>query len=297
MIIKAGLIGNPLSHSLSPRLFRIFSAQLGETFSYSLLETRKPDLGRTVERIKALGWSGFNVTLPLKEAILPFLDSLSPGAGAIGAVNSVRINKGRLEGHNTDAFAVNLSLKEAGCLPRGRACVIWGAGGAARAAAWVLASGGAAAVAILSRSVSQGAGLAKYFTRLFPRVSFTAGPLSGAPRGSTVFVNATPLGMYAPLSPELRSGGPPGAFYLDFAYNPRPIRAPAPHTRQGPSAGPTPFLADRAGTVIPGIDLLIYQALKSAELYCGRRTGAREIVELKNIIRAGLLRKRYGKNR
>ena len=296
MTIKAGLIGSPLNHSLSPRLFKIFSARLGETFSYALLETRPPALGRTLDRIKTRGWNGFNVTLPLKETIIPFLDALSPGAAAIGAVNAVRIRNGRLEGYNTDAFAVKLALKEAGCRPRGRTCVIWGAGCAARAAAWVLAGGGAAAVAIRSRSAARGAGLAKHFARLFPRVSFSAGPFAGVARGSTVFVNATPLGMYAPLAPELLTGGPPGSFYLDFAYNPRPVAARAPHRRLCPS-GLTPFLEDRPGAVIPGLDLLIYQALKSAELYGGPRTGVREIVELKNVVRNGLLRQRYGNNR
>ncbi len=288
MTIKAGLIGSPLSHSLSPRLFKMFSSRLGEKFSYSLLETSEPGLRPALETIKARGWSGFNVTLPLKETVISFLDALSPGAAAIGAVNAVRIKNGRLEGYNTDAFAVKLALKEAGCLPRGRTCVIWGAGGAARAAAWILAAGGAAAVAIRSRSASRGTGLTKYFSRLFPRVSFKAGPFAGAPRGSTVFVNATPLGMYSPLPPELRFEAPPGSFYLDFAYSVRP--AQAPNHGACSSYGLTPFLEGRSGTVIPGIDLLIYQALKSAELYGARRMGTGRIVELKNAIRTGLFK-------
>ena len=119
--IKAGLIGNPLKQSLSPRLFRILSSRSGEKYSYALLETGGTGLKTALEKIKRGGWNGFNVTLPLKEKILPFLNALSPEAEAIGAVNAVRIEGGRLKGYNTDAAALKLALKEAGCRPRGRA--------------------------------------------------------------------------------------------------------------------------------------------------------------------------------
>jgi len=271
--ISAGLIGSPLTNSFSPRLFELFAARAGEKYSYSLLKTGPAGLGRALKRIKTSGWDGFNVTLPLKEKIIPFLDALSPEAKAIGAVNAVLITNGGLEGHNTDAFAVKFALKEAGCRLHGRAGVVWGAGGAAKAAAWVLAAGGAAAVEIRSRSVSRGAELAKRMSAAFPKVSFASKKFSGGPGGNfTVFVNATPLGMYAPLPPALRRNGPPGSFYLDFAYAP----------------GLTPFLENRDGVIIPGTDLLLYQALKSAELFGGRRVKSREIVELKNSFRKDL---------
>ena len=270
MTIKAGLIGCPLKKSLSPRLFNTFSPLLGEKYSYTLLETCETGMAPALKKIKSEGWAGFNVTLPLKEKILPFLDFLSPEAGAIGAVNAVRIKDGKLEGHNTDAAAMELALKDAGCRMRGRACVIWGAGGAARAAAWVLGSAGAKAVDIHNRSFSRTAGLVKKFSRLFPRTTFTARKFTDLPNSAAcLFVNATPLGMYKPLPSNLRFSGIPGSYYLDFAY----------------ASGLTPFLKDRAGRVISGIDLLIYQALKSSELYGGRRIKAREIVKLKDRIK------------
>ena len=271
--IKTGLIGYPLKKSFSPRLFKIFSSRLGGKYSYSLLETRGAGLARTLEKIKSSGWAGFNVTLPLKEKILPLLDSLSPEAKAILAVNAVRIKNGKLEGHNTDAAAVKLALREAGCRLRGRTCVIWGTGGAARAVAWVMASGGIKAVDIHNRSFSRAARLVNHLSGILPRTVFTARKFAAAPReGTTLFVNATPLGMHRPLPANLRFPGPRGSFYLDFAY----------------ARGLTPFLNDRTGRVIPGIDLLIYQALKSSELYGGRHIKAREIVKLKNAIKKGL---------
>ncbi len=273
MIIKAGLIGCPLKKSLSPRLFRIFSTGRGERYSYTLLETRAAGLARTLKKIKLCGWAGFNVTLPLKEKILPFLDFLSPEAETIKAVNAVLIKNGKLKGHNTDAAAMKLALKEAGCRLRGRTCVIWGAGGAARAAAWALGSSGAKAVHIHNRSFSRAAGLVKDFLGVFPRTEFTARKFTDIPReGTTFFVNATPLGMYKPLPANLRFSGSPRSFYLDFSY----------------AQNFTPFLKDRIGRVIPGIDILIYQALKSSELFDGRRIKAAKIVKLKNKLKASL---------
>ena len=270
MIIKTGLIGSPLKKSLSPHLFRIFSSGPGREYSYTLLETRAPGLERTLEKIKSGGWAGFNVTLPLKEKILPFLDSLSPEAEIIGAVNAVRIKNGKFEGHNTDAAAIRLALQETGFRPRGRTCVIWGAGGAARAAACVLGSAGARAVDIHNRSFSRAAGLVKDLSGIFPHAAFRARKFTDIPgAASTLFVNATPLGMYKPLPSNLRFKGPSGSLYLDFAY----------------ACGLTPFLKGRTGSVIPGIDLLIYQALKSSELYGGRRIKASEIVKLKNSVK------------
>ena len=273
MIIKAGLIGCPLKKSLSPRLFRIFSTGRGERYSYTLLETRAAGLARTLKKIKLCGWAGFNVTLPLKEKIIPFLDSLSPEAKAIGAVNAVRVSHGKLEGHNTDTAALKLALKEAGCRLRARTCVIWGAGGAARAAVRALGSSGAKTVYIHNRSFSRAARLVKHFSGIFPRTAFRARKLTDVPGGAaTLFVNATPLGMYKPLPVNMRFSGPAGSFYLDFAY----------------ARNLTPFLKDRAGRVISGIDLLIYQALKSSELYGGRRIKASEIVKLKDTLKTRL---------
>ncbi len=108
MTIKAGLIGSPVKRSLSPRLFKLFSSRPGERYSYALLETRAAGLERALNAIKREGWAGFNVTLPMKEKILPFLDALSPEAEAIGAVNAVRIKNGKLKGCNTDAAALRL---------------------------------------------------------------------------------------------------------------------------------------------------------------------------------------------
>jgi shikimate dehydrogenase len=270
---RVGLIGSPLKKSFSPELFKTLSSLMGKQFLYTLEETSGHGLKPLLRRIKTEGWAGFNITLPLKEKILPFLDSLSPEARGIGAVNAVRIKNGRLEGYNTDADAVKLALKEAGCRLRGRICVIWGAGGAAKAAAWSLASGGVRAVNIHNRSLSRASRLARHFSAMFPCTTFSARKFAAIPdKSATVLVNATPLGMYGSLPANLKFSGAGGSFYLDFAY----------------ALGVTPFLKNRTGRIISGVDLLIYQALKSAKLYGVLPVRVREIVKLKDRIKARL---------
>ncbi len=265
-MLKTGLLGSPLGKSLSPRIFRAFSGLPGEKFSYALKEVRPAGLGQALAEIKSAGWRGFNVTLPLKERIIPFLSKTEKPAAAIGAVNAVLIKDGELEGFNTDAVALARALKEAKAAVKGRTCVIWGAGGAARAAAWTLAAKGAAEILIHNRSYAGARALAAHFAKQFPRVKFRAGKfLAPAPARATVFVNATPLGMYRPLPKALKVPDLAAGLYCDFAY----------------AAGGTPFLKGRPGKKIDGLDLLIYQALASAALWTGRRPGALNIFKLK----------------
>ncbi|MBI4802628.1 MAG: hypothetical protein HY796_08925 [Elusimicrobia bacterium] len=274
MAIKTGLIGKPLKRSLSPRLFNIFSGLLDEKFSYTLKEVGPPGLGKAIEEIKKSGWRGFNVTLPLKERVSPFLAKAHKDAEGIGAVNAVLIRDGALEGFNTDAKALEYSLKEVKAGVRGVTCVIWGAGGAAKAAAWTLAARGAGEIRIYNRSYAKARALASYFSKQFPRVRFKAGNFfSPVPAKAAVFINATPLGMYKPLPPALKVPDLKTGLYCDFAYAP----------------GGTPFLKDRPGKTITGLDLLIYQALASAALWSGRRLSAGEIVKLKNKARDACL--------
>lgn len=265
-MFRIGLIGKPLKRSLSPALFGVLSGLLGEKFGYALKEVRPAGLRRALASIKRAGWRGFNVTLPLKERVIPFLDGLDREAAAIGAVNAVLIKGGRLHGFNTDARAFGLALDGARAAVKGKACVIWGAGGAARAAAWTLAARGAARILVLNRSAARARGLCAAFSGGFPRTTFAAGRFCARPpRRASVFVNATPLGMYGRLPKTLKVPRRASAVYCDFAYS-----------REG-----SPFLAGKPGKKVEGLDLLIYQALASAALWTGRRSTARQFSALK----------------
>src|SRR5262249_39649535 len=107
----AGVIGWPVSHSLSPRLHRAWLEELGIAGAYVPLPVEPHALPAAFARLKALGFAGANVTVPHKEAVLKLVDTLDPTARAIGAVNTLVIEHGRIEGRNTDAFGFIEHLK------------------------------------------------------------------------------------------------------------------------------------------------------------------------------------------
>ena len=106
--IKAGLLGLPLSGSLSPVIFGIFSGLTGEEIVYEKRECGEAELASVIEALGAEGWAGFNVTIPYKRAVFNLLNLRDPASRDIGAVNAVRFGRKGLEGLNTDAAAVRL---------------------------------------------------------------------------------------------------------------------------------------------------------------------------------------------
>ena len=130
-----GLIGNPLSHSLSKRLFDTrFSAQ-GDAMDYHLFQL--PNMDNFRQWVIENNLSGINVTIPFKIDVIPILDDLTPTAQAIGAVNCISIEDGRFVGHNTDAPAFKESLEPL-LQPYHTSALILGTGGASRAVGYAL---------------------------------------------------------------------------------------------------------------------------------------------------------------
>jgi len=130
-----GLIGHPLSHSFSPAYFRAKFRELNIADTYDLLDI--DNLAGIKSKITDLGWNGFNVTIPHKSSILPFLDIITPIAQNIGAVNAVRISDGKWIGTNTDAPGFEKSILPflENNFPR---ALIIGTGGASKAVEFVL---------------------------------------------------------------------------------------------------------------------------------------------------------------
>ena len=128
---------------------------------YINCEVPPEKLSDAVSGAIAMGWLGFNCSLPHKETILQHLDELAPSAKLIGAVNTVVITEGRLVGENTDGQGFLEALKKIGD-PQGARTVIFGAGGAARAIAIELALAGAQKITIVNRSLERGEKLAQH---------------------------------------------------------------------------------------------------------------------------------------
>lgn len=145
------VIGDPVEHSLSPRIFAHLFAELGLDAHYTALRTHPEELPALLQRLRSGVLAGVSVTLPLKEAILPLLDDLHPTARRIGAVNCVARGEDRLIGFNTDARGFRLSLERAGVPLAGTRVVLLGAGGAARAAAFAATLAGVKSLVIVNR--------------------------------------------------------------------------------------------------------------------------------------------------
>ncbi|MBA2640992.1 MAG: shikimate dehydrogenase, partial [Nocardioidaceae bacterium] len=132
---RCGVLGHPVSHSLSPLLHRTAYAELGLDWTYVAHDVTADGLADFVSALD-LTWRGLSLTMPLKRAVLPLLDELDDTARAAGAVNTVLLEDGRRLGFNTDVGGLVAALRATGDLPRGRAVVL----GSGATAASVLAA-------------------------------------------------------------------------------------------------------------------------------------------------------------
>lgn len=262
--IKAGLLGHPVSKSLSAEVFAAFAALTGAEISYSPLDCTPQDLQNLIPALRAGGWAGFNVTIPHKKAVCAMLTLADPAARACGSVNTVRFGRAGLEGLNTDARALIAALEEAGFSAAGKDAAVFGSGGAAASSGWALGRSAAAAVTFYARDPAAASALAARLAEAFPKTVFSAAPF-GTPAGTPgIVVNATPLGMYQPGRPPHEPR--PGTLCADLAYAPGGTE----FSRAAAAAG---------AAAIDGLSLLVWQAALSLKYWSGLPAG--DIVEFK----------------
>ncbi len=152
-----GIIGYPISHTLSPLMHNTAIKHLGLDYIYLPFEVKKENIALAIGGLKGLGIGGINVTIPHKESVIPYLDTLDDSAGLIGAVNTIKLEDGSLKGYNTDGLGFLKSLKiDAHEEAKGKNIIILGAGGAARAIAIQMALEGAKGITIANRTLERG---------------------------------------------------------------------------------------------------------------------------------------------
>ena len=278
-MIRLGLIGYPLGHSLSPVIHSAALQACGLEGSYSLFPIHPDDkegLRELLDRVRDGEITGFNVTIPHKQNVIEFLDELTPTAQAIGAVNTIYVRDNRLIGENTDAPGFLADLKrtlqlshEALRLPR--SALVLGAGGSARAIVYALVNDGWN-VYLAARRIEQAHQLADSFTNY--RLPIT---VSSLPNSETTFtnlqsqisliINTTPLGMTPNIDespwPENLLFPPHAAIY-DLVYNPRETRLVREARLQGRNA-------------TTGLGMLIEQAALAFKIWTGQNA-SREVL-------------------
>lgn len=214
------LIGDPVRRSLSPWIMNRAFEQLGFDAVYTALRVPAAQLPEALAGLRALGVRGANVTYPHKEAVLPFIDRPSERTEILRAANTLRFARGEVTGYNTDAAGTAIALERfAGLSLNGKRVLIFGSGGAGRAAAFGVLEAGAASVAFCVRNAPKAEAALSPLRRVFADSSISVVPLEeqkasdrrrAAVVESDVLINATPVGMAGAYgSAEAR--GPAGA--------------------------------------------------------------------------------------
>jgi len=240
-LLRVGLIGNPVAHSYSPRFQQAAFDALGIPVRYELWQTPASELPARVASLRASGCLGANITIPYKEAVLPLVDVVDPMAARIGAVNTIVHRDEYLYGYNTDApgllralveQGVGRQLENAGVSLKGYTAVLLGAGGAARSAAFALASASIDDLIIVNRNLKRAQQLAAEVQQDSACQVFSlSNPDFLIPRPTSLIINATPVGMHfsnkqaeaedvSPLPTEVLARFDAGTFVLDMIYNP-----------------------------------------------------------------------------
>lgn len=221
-----GIIGNPVSHSLSPVMQNAAMAAANIDAVYVPFKVSVEELPVAVSGLRSLNICGFNVTIPHKTAIIPLLDELAPSALQAGAVNTVVRVHDRLIGHNTDGDGMIKSLRsDLDCRLDGAHVLLVGAGGAARGALAALCSAGVASISVLNRTLDSAELLIADFFKCFKKVELNAYRLNQIPAPviarADLLINATSLGMQGEkIAGVALALMPDHAKVYDMVYNP-----------------------------------------------------------------------------
>lgn len=254
----AGVIGQPVGHSRSPRLHRHWLARHGIAGDYVALEVAGEDLGEVLRALPKAGFRGVNVTVPHKVAALALADEATDRARRIGAANLLWFEDGRVLADCTDGegFLENLRQGAPGWEPPAGPATVLGAGGAARAVVVALLDAGAPEVILTNRTRASAEALAAEFSGVRVVDWLHAG--DAVEMGATV-VNTTSLGMTG--KPELRvplDGLHAGQVVTDLVYAPLETRL----LREARAAG---------AVAVDGLGMLLHQAVPAFERWFGVR--------------------------
>lgn len=217
-----GVLGHPVAQSLSPAMHNAAFRATGLNAAYLPFPVAPHLLNEAVKGLVAVGVGGFNLTVPHKTAILPLLDEILPEARAVGAVNTVRNDNGRLIGANTDGVGLLASLeKDLAFTPHGKTVLMLGAGGAARGIAFALLTSGVGRLVIANRTMEKAEALAADCQTHFPQQQVDPAALDNlAGLAPHLLVQTTTVGMGDGKSPlDLEPLGVSDAV-VDIIYHP-----------------------------------------------------------------------------
>ncbi len=262
-----GVIGHPIKHSFSPLMHNIAFEISGLNFIYLPFDIPSNSLKDAMKGMVALGIKGFNVTIPLKEKILPLLKDVSEEANIIGAVNTVVNDDGILRGYNTDVAGVVESLNPFKDEIAGAKISVIGTGGGARSVIYALIrTFKVGQVNIINRTEQTAESLKEYFSVKMIHNDFKAHALVPPDlvetfRNSKLIINTTPMGMFPEIDDSattIKDSFMKGQIVFDVVYNPVKTKL----LRLAESQG---------ATIITGLKMFVEQGAKAYELWTGEQ--------------------------
>lgn len=275
------LIATPIRHSMSPTMHNEAFAKLGLDYAYLAFEVDNSTLKPAVDGIRALGIRGSNVSMPNKQAIIPYLDEISPEAKLIGAVNTVtnKDGKGHLVGYNTDGIGAIKALEDEGVTVKDQSITLTGAGGAATAIAIQAAFDGAKELYIFNinddvfenaketaKKINDNTNCRATVTDLADQAAFKS-----AIQKSSIYIDATSVGM-KPLQEQSLINDPEmirsDLVVFDVVYAPRETKLLRFAKEHG------------AKKVINGLGMMLYQGAAAFQLFTDEEMPATYIKEL-----------------
>ena len=264
MTQRLGIIGYPIGHSISPIFQQAGLDHLGIDATYEKWEVTPEDVGDFVAGLRAPGTLGINITVPHKQAVIPFLDEVDEWATAAGAVNTIVNHDGHLTGHNTDGPGfLRALLVETGYDPSRTRALILGAGGAALGILLALVRGGVDSLVIANRTLERAETLAQLASDNgvgSEAISLSGDALTEAAASANLIVNCTTMGMsHGPDehgSPISAAQIPATATVNDVVYTP----LLTPILKEAAAAG---------ATALGGLHMLVYQGVLSFQMWTG----------------------------
>ncbi|MEE2808677.1 MAG: shikimate dehydrogenase [Verrucomicrobiota bacterium] len=262
-----GCFGFPVAENPTQAMIEPAFNALDLDWRYLTLEVSPENLMKAVEGAKAFGFRGFNCTIPHKVEVIQYLDGLGESAELMGAVNCVVNKNGKLIGENTDGKGFVSSLQQI-TDPSGKSCVIFGAGGAARAISVEMAIAGCSKITIINRSVDRGEQLVQLLnTRVKDSISNTLHAefvhweeSYQIPTTAEVIINATSIGLFPDVNARLNIDTEtlkPEMVVADVIPNP-------PKTQLVKDA------TERGCQVIDGLEMLVAQGVIGIEYWTGK---------------------------
>lgn len=257
-----GVIGDPIGHSLSPVLHNAAFEALKLDCVFLAFQVKAGEVESALRGMRGLGIHGLNVTMPHKNAVVPFLDEVDTTAKFLGSVNTIRNDKDKLTGFSTDGVGALNALKKNGVKLNGEKVLLLGGGGAAKAIAYALAKE-VKELKILNRSPEKTNALTETISREFNK-QVSDGLLEPSSikenlQNTGVLINATSVGMHPNIEhslvePQLLRQD---LTVMDIVYNPVKTKL----VRDAEKAG---------AKVVSGVEMLIYQGAASFEIWTGK---------------------------